>query len=141
MKWLIIIAVLWISAVQASTLQVAPFAGSSSLSIQEARSQTWWWTFQHPDRKVFVIAPPGLSMLPTIDEHCLLLAEYLLGEPNLNDICIYDRGLTTVCHRAIRIDSKHHRVMFQGDGNQFKDGWIDMSRIHWRVVMIVYTKR
>lgn len=124
-------------------------APSSSLTMEQAEAYGFWWVLNRPDHGVFKVEPTG-SMLPLLGSNSLLLAERFTGQVNVNDICIYDHDpkLPAVCHRVVAIDTKNKAVIFEGDNNPIgpqgqssSDGWIDMSRINYRVAGILYTER
>jgi hypothetical protein len=115
-------------------------AGSSSLSVEQAKRIVAFASLSVPNGAFCEVAPTG-SMAPVIDSRSVLLLERYIGQRlNVGDIVIFDRGdIHSVCHRVVEI--KQDAFYVSGDNNRNSDGWHKLSSIKHRVVGVIYTQR
>ena len=131
-------AVLFASTASASR-EDHKHAGSSSISRENNIAMAKFWAALAPGRSWANITPTG-SMLPTADSHSIFLLETVTAaQLKVGDIALYARGDVLMAHRVVEVRSDG--IYFDGDNNQWPDGWIAPDRIRFRVAGILYSAR
>lgn len=115
---------------------------SSSYTMDQVRYDAARWAGQDTSRRGWCNVRWTGSMLPVFDGNSVLLLEKSDGtDLRVGDIAIYDdlKG-GTVSHRVRVVGD--NAIIFTGDNNPGtgSDGWVEKSRVRWRVAGILYAR-
>jgi signal peptidase I len=115
-------------------------APSSSISLAVAHADASAWAMRADGRSSVAVVGTG-SMRPYFWQNSVLLLERVQSSAlTVGDIAMYERNGGNVVHRVVEVGA-NGAVLFSGDNNNASDGWIEASRIKWRVAGIIYSQR
>lgn len=78
------------------------------------------------------------SMLPWMDEKCVIVLTMPKTPVRVGDIVLFDRADTkNVLHRVV--DANANSLYLAGDNNQYADGWYPRSAVKYRLSAVFYT--